>query len=217
MFWSILWHIRCLVSIYWFSSRSCRLVSQCTRHFGSIAANSVQRLEVDELPMLLIISRNRSTDEVVQAIKGCNFWAHSSLPCDTIFECVMLCFKETSPSKISYLSWCRVSKCSRCNKRVICWRRYDVTQSHQSFPSLDHSCEVWLWRVCLVTGATRGARTHHSGAGRGIRRVSAGWPRQVARAPSGRGSAAQHWEAGDGRAHSIGGREEAGREGESGE
>jgi hypothetical protein len=47
-----------------------RLLTMCTRHFGSIASNTVQNLCPDELPLLLIISRNRGANEVMQAIHG---------------------------------------------------------------------------------------------------------------------------------------------------
>ncbi|ELT93214.1 hypothetical protein CAPTEDRAFT_183840 [Capitella teleta] len=47
-----------------------RLLTMCTRHFGSIATNTVQNLRPDELPLLLIISRNRGSNEVMQAIHG---------------------------------------------------------------------------------------------------------------------------------------------------
>ena len=42
----------------------------CTRHFGSVAANTVRNFKPDELPLLLIISRNRATNEVVNVIHG---------------------------------------------------------------------------------------------------------------------------------------------------
>ena len=42
----------------------------CTRHFGSVAANTVRNFRPDELPLLLIISRNRGSNEVMQVIHG---------------------------------------------------------------------------------------------------------------------------------------------------
>ena len=47
-----------------------RLVRMCTQHFGSVAANTVKTFNVDQLPLLLIITRNRSANEVANVIHG---------------------------------------------------------------------------------------------------------------------------------------------------
>ena len=47
----------------------------CTRHFGSTAANTVRTFRADELPLLLIISRNRGTNEVISVIRGEGFYS----------------------------------------------------------------------------------------------------------------------------------------------
>ena len=47
-----------------------RLMSMCTQHFGSQAAQTVRSFSPDDMPLLLVISRNRATNEVVQVIKG---------------------------------------------------------------------------------------------------------------------------------------------------
>ena len=41
-----------------------------TRHFGSVAATQVRGYKSDNLPVLLIISRSRATNEVVDVIRG---------------------------------------------------------------------------------------------------------------------------------------------------
>jgi ABC-type arginine/histidine transport system permease subunit len=41
-----------------------------TRHFGSVAANQIRSYKPDNLPVLLIISRSRATNEVVDVIRG---------------------------------------------------------------------------------------------------------------------------------------------------
>ena len=51
-----------------------RLLTMCTQHFGSVAANTVRNFKPDQLPLLLLISRTRSVNEVVNVIHGnyCN-------------------------------------------------------------------------------------------------------------------------------------------------
>jgi len=46
------------------------LLTMCTQHFGSVAASTVRKFKADELPLLLIISRNRSINEVVNVIQA---------------------------------------------------------------------------------------------------------------------------------------------------
>ena len=41
-----------------------------TRHFGSVAATQVRGYKADNLPVLLIISRSRASNEVVDVIRG---------------------------------------------------------------------------------------------------------------------------------------------------
>lgn len=41
-----------------------------TNHFGSLAANQIRCFKTDNMPLLLIISRNRSTNEVVDVLAG---------------------------------------------------------------------------------------------------------------------------------------------------
>jgi len=41
-----------------------------TRHFGSIVAGQVRFTKPDQLPVLLVISRARATNEVVDMIPG---------------------------------------------------------------------------------------------------------------------------------------------------
>ena len=41
-----------------------------TKHFGTIAANTVRNFKADQLPILLLISRSRGSNEVVNVIHG---------------------------------------------------------------------------------------------------------------------------------------------------
>ncbi|XP_060601167.1 FAS-associated factor 1-like [Ruditapes philippinarum] len=52
------------------STNSARLITMATRHFGSVAANQIRSYKPDNLPVLLIISRSRATNEVVDVIRG---------------------------------------------------------------------------------------------------------------------------------------------------
>ncbi|KAK7501481.1 hypothetical protein BaRGS_00007285 [Batillaria attramentaria] len=47
-----------------------RLVTAATKHFGSIAANQIRSYRTEQLPALLIISRSKATNEVLDAIQG---------------------------------------------------------------------------------------------------------------------------------------------------
>ncbi|KAL8568872.1 hypothetical protein ACOMHN_061448 [Nucella lapillus] len=47
-----------------------RLVNSATRHFGSIAANQIRSYRTEQFPALLIISRSKATNEVLDAIQG---------------------------------------------------------------------------------------------------------------------------------------------------
>ncbi|XP_053394112.1 FAS-associated factor 1-like isoform X1 [Mercenaria mercenaria] len=51
-------------------TNSARLITMATRHFGSVAANQIRSYKPDNLPVLLIISRSRATNEVVDVIRG---------------------------------------------------------------------------------------------------------------------------------------------------
>ncbi|KAH3697404.1 FAS-associated factor 1-like [Dreissena polymorpha] len=51
-------------------TNSARLITMATRHFGSVAANQIRSYKPDNLPVILIISRARATNEVVDVIRG---------------------------------------------------------------------------------------------------------------------------------------------------
>lgn len=51
-------------------TNAARLITMATRHFGSVAANQIRSYKPDNLPVLLIISRSRATNEVVDVIRG---------------------------------------------------------------------------------------------------------------------------------------------------
>ncbi|KAK7100551.1 FAS-associated factor 1-like [Littorina saxatilis] len=47
-----------------------KLITAATKHFGSIAANQIRSYRTEQLPALLIISRSKATNEVIDAIQG---------------------------------------------------------------------------------------------------------------------------------------------------
>ncbi|XP_013397035.1 FAS-associated factor 1 [Lingula anatina] len=47
-----------------------KCLTMCTREFGSMAAQTVRDFKTDNLPLLLLITRTRSTNEVVNVIQG---------------------------------------------------------------------------------------------------------------------------------------------------
>ena len=55
------------------ASSGCRLLTLCTKHFGSITANTIRNyrnFRPNELPLVLLLSRSRSSNEVVNVIHG---------------------------------------------------------------------------------------------------------------------------------------------------
>lgn len=51
-------------------TNSARFITMATRQFGSVAASQIRCYKPDQLPVLLIISRSRATNEVVDIIPG---------------------------------------------------------------------------------------------------------------------------------------------------
>ncbi|GFR80461.1 FAS-associated factor 1-like [Elysia marginata] len=51
-------------------SNSSRFIQTATRHFGSLAATQMRSYTQDQLPALLLISRAKATNEVIDAIQG---------------------------------------------------------------------------------------------------------------------------------------------------
>nr|XP_022318721.1 FAS-associated factor 1-like [Crassostrea virginica] len=47
-----------------------RLITMATRHFGNVVAGQMRCLKAEQLPMLLVISRARATNEVIDMIPG---------------------------------------------------------------------------------------------------------------------------------------------------
>ncbi|XP_061167287.1 FAS-associated factor 1-like [Saccostrea echinata] len=47
-----------------------RLITMATRHFGNVVAGQIRCLKPEQLPMLLVISRARATNEVIDMIPG---------------------------------------------------------------------------------------------------------------------------------------------------
>ncbi|RUS71771.1 hypothetical protein EGW08_020465, partial [Elysia chlorotica] len=52
------------------TSNSARFIQTATRHFGSLAATQMRSYTQDQLPALLLISRAKATNEVIDAIQG---------------------------------------------------------------------------------------------------------------------------------------------------
>ena len=50
-----------------------RLITVATRHFGNVVAGQIRNYQPDNLPMLMIISRSRGTNEVLDIIQGKKF------------------------------------------------------------------------------------------------------------------------------------------------
>ncbi|KAK3091347.1 hypothetical protein FSP39_019169 [Pinctada imbricata] len=51
-------------------TNSARLITMVTRHFGNVVAGQIRGHRPDQLPMMMIISRSRATNEVVDMISG---------------------------------------------------------------------------------------------------------------------------------------------------
>ncbi|XP_059503913.1 FAS-associated factor 1 isoform X2 [Stegostoma tigrinum] len=51
-------------------SNRARFLSMCTRHFGSVVAQTVRTYKTDQFPLLLIIMGKRSSNEVLNVIQG---------------------------------------------------------------------------------------------------------------------------------------------------
>lgn len=49
---------------------SYRLLNTIARHFDSLASRTLRNFEVDKLPLLLIVTRSRATNEVLAMIPG---------------------------------------------------------------------------------------------------------------------------------------------------
>jgi len=64
------WILNCVLVKQMFAFR---LLTLCTKHLGSVAANTVRVFKPDQLPLLLIISRSRGIAEVVQVLHGTCF------------------------------------------------------------------------------------------------------------------------------------------------
>ncbi|XP_072367012.1 FAS-associated factor 1 isoform X1 [Scyliorhinus torazame] len=51
-------------------SNRARFLSMCTRHFGSVVAQTIRTYKTDQFPLLLIIMGKRSSNEVLNVIQG---------------------------------------------------------------------------------------------------------------------------------------------------
>jgi len=53
-----------------FEGNKAKLLTMVTRHFGSVAASTIRNFKADELPVLIVISRQRGINEVSTVIQG---------------------------------------------------------------------------------------------------------------------------------------------------
>lgn len=47
-----------------------RLLTMCTRHFGSVVAQTIRTYKTDQFPLLLIVMGKRTSNEVLNVIQG---------------------------------------------------------------------------------------------------------------------------------------------------
>lgn len=73
------------------------LLRHCTIHFGSVAANTVKQFCPDKLPLLLVISRNRGTNEVMEVIDGMHSYMLGLWP--WLYACILVskCISKSWP------------------------------------------------------------------------------------------------------------------------
>lgn len=70
--WSSTGCLSTVHSNYWLSlslSLS-RLLTMCTRHFGSVVAQTIRMYKTDQFPLLLIVMGKRTSNEVLNVIQG---------------------------------------------------------------------------------------------------------------------------------------------------
>lgn len=49
---------------------SSRLLTMCTRHFGSVVTQTIRTYKTDQFPLLLIVMGKRTSNEVLNVIQG---------------------------------------------------------------------------------------------------------------------------------------------------
>lgn len=47
-----------------------RLLTMCTRHFGSVVTQTIRTYKTDQFPLLLIVMGKRTSNEVLNVIQG---------------------------------------------------------------------------------------------------------------------------------------------------
>lgn len=87
------------LSVYLFCSllKIFSLLRHCTAHFGSVAANTVKQFCPDKLPLLLVISRNRGTNEVMEVIDGMHSYMLGLWPLFNANILVRKCMSKSRP------------------------------------------------------------------------------------------------------------------------
>jgi len=66
--WSSTGCLSTVHSNYWLSLS--RLLTMCTRHFGSVVAQTIRLYKTDQFPLLLIVMGKRTSNEVLNVIQG---------------------------------------------------------------------------------------------------------------------------------------------------
>ncbi len=63
-------HLNYWLSLSLFSHSLSRLLTMCTRHFGSVVAQTIRTYKTDQFPLLLIVMGKRTSNEVLNVIQG---------------------------------------------------------------------------------------------------------------------------------------------------
>lgn len=63
---------------------SFRLLTMCTRHFGSVVTQTIRTYKTDQFPLLLIVMGKRTSNEVLNVIQGKHSCDHANEISDRI-------------------------------------------------------------------------------------------------------------------------------------
>lgn len=129
-----------------------RLLTMCTRHFGSVVAQTIRTYKIDQFPLLLIVMGKRTSNEVLNVIQG-NYalWGMQKAisykqiifyfyPCDIKLDYLRLYTKDAFPSKQSstVTKWALL--------RGLAVNNTYITMTHISW----YLTLLW-YRICFLT------------------------------------------------------------------
>lgn len=60
---------------------SFRLLTMCTRHFGSVVTQTIRTYKTDQFPLLLIVMGKRTSNEVLNVIQGNYYFIDNMINC----------------------------------------------------------------------------------------------------------------------------------------